>query len=102
MTPFDTDLPTMASLREDMGDATVILEAIDLGEPEAAEKLLDLVYAEPRQMAEAKMARDAPGQTLQPAALAHEAWPRLVASKNPKFENRTHFFSAAGEAMRQI
>jgi RNA polymerase sigma factor (TIGR02999 family) len=94
-TPFDT-------LMGKMCDATVILRAIELGEPEAAEKLLDLVYAELRQMAAGKMAREAPGQTLQPTALVHEAWLRLVASKNPKFENRAHFFSAAGEAMRRI
>jgi RNA polymerase sigma factor (TIGR02999 family) len=85
-----------------MNDATVILRAIELGEPAAAEKLLDLVYAELRQMAASKMAREAPGQTLQPTALVHEAWLRLVASKNPKFENRAHFFSAAAEAMRRI
>jgi len=95
MAPFDTVMGKMC-------DATVILRAIELGEPEAAEKLLDLVYAELRQMAAGKMAREAPGQTLQPTALVHEAWLRLVASKNPKFENRAHFFSAAGEAMRRI
>ena len=85
-----------------MRDATVILRAIELGEPAAAEKLLDLVYAELHQMAASKMAHEAPGQTLQATALVHEAWLRLVASKNPKFENRAHFFSAAGEAMRRI
>jgi RNA polymerase sigma factor (TIGR02999 family) len=85
-----------------MCEATVILRAIDLGEPAAAEKLLDLVYAELRQMAASKMAREAPGQTLQPTALVHQAWLRLVSSKNPRFENRAHFFSAAGEAMRRI
>ena len=85
-----------------MCDATVILRAIELGEPAAAEKLLDLVYAELHQMAASKMAHEAPGQTLQPTALVHEAWLRLVASKNPKFENRAHFFSAAAEAMRRI
>lgn len=90
------------TLMRKMCDATVILRAIELGEPEAAEKLLELVYAELRQMAASKMAREAPGQTLQPTALVHEAWLRLVASKNPKFENRAHFFAAAGEAMRRI
>jgi RNA polymerase sigma factor (TIGR02999 family) len=85
-----------------LSEATVILRAIELGEPKAAEKLLDLVYGELRQMAAGKMAREAPGQTLQPTALVHEAWLRLVASKNPRFENRAHFFSAAGEAMRRI
>src|SRR5882672_4932501 len=85
-----------------MCDATVILKAIELGDPTAAEKLLDLVYEELRGMAASKMAREAQGQTLQPTALVHEAWMRLVASKNPKFENRAHFFSAAAEAMRRI
>ena len=85
-----------------MCDATVILKAIELGDPTAAEKLLDLVYEELRRIAASKMAREAQGQTLQPTALVHEAWLRLVASKNPKFENRAHFFSAAAEAMRRI
>src|SRR5882724_7280386 len=85
-----------------MCDATVILRAIELGDPGAAEKLLDLVYEELRRMAASKMAREAPGQTLQPTALVHEAWLRLVASRNPRFENRAHFFSAAAEAMRRI
>src|SRR5579862_1354153 len=92
----------MISTRENMRDASLILRAIELGEPEAAEKLLDLVYAELRQMAASKMAHEAPGQTLQATALVHEAWLRSVASKNPRFENRAHFFSAAGEAMRRI
>lgn len=85
-----------------MSDITLLLTAVEQGEPGAAEKLLDLVYAELRRMAASKMAREAPGQTLQPTALVHEAWLRLAASKNPKFENRAHFFSAAGEAMRRI
>jgi RNA polymerase sigma factor (TIGR02999 family) len=85
-----------------MSDATVILRAIEQGEPAAAEKLLDLVYEELRRLAASKMAREAPGQTLQPTALVHEAWLRLVASNNPKFQNRAHFFSAAAEAMRRI
>ena len=93
---------TLISFRENMRDATVILRAIELGDPAAAEKLLDLVYEELRRMAASKMAREARGQTLQPTALVHEAWMRLVASKNPKFENRAHFFSAAAEAMRRI
>jgi RNA polymerase sigma factor (TIGR02999 family) len=90
------------STPENMCDATVFLRAIELGEPAAAEKLLDLVYGELRSMAASKMAREALGNTLQPTALVHEAWLRLVASKNPKFENRAHFFSAAAEAMRRI
>src|SRR6202040_452195 len=72
------------------------------GEPKAAERLLSLVYEELRRLASSKMAREAPGQTLQPTELVHEAWLRLVGAQNPKFENRAHFFSAAAEAMRRI
>ncbi|HWY32732.1 MAG TPA: ECF-type sigma factor, partial [Candidatus Acidoferrum sp.] len=64
--------------------------------------LLELLYEELRRLATCKMAREVPGHTLQPTALVHEAWLRLVCSKNPKFENRAHFFSAAAEAMRRI
>jgi RNA polymerase sigma factor (TIGR02999 family) len=85
-----------------MSDATVLLSAIEQGEPAAAEKLLDLVYDELRRLAASKMAREAPGQTLQPTELVHEAWLRLVGRENRKFENRAHFFSAAAEAMRRI
>lgn len=85
-----------------MSDATILLTALDQGDPQAAEKLLELVYEELRRLAASKMAREAPGQTLQPTALVHEAWLRLVGDKNPRFENRAHFFSAAAEAMRRI
>ena len=85
-----------------MSDATLLLNAIKEGDPTAAEQLLDLLYEELRRLAASKMAKEAPGQTLQPTALVHEAWLRLVASKNPRFENRAHFFSAAAEAMRRI
>jgi RNA polymerase sigma factor (TIGR02999 family) len=85
-----------------MSEATILLNAVERGDPQAAEKLLDLVYEELRRLAASKMAHEAQGQTLQPTALVHEAWLRLVASKNPKFENRAHFFSAAAEAMRRI
>ena len=85
-----------------MSDATLLLMAVDKGDPTAAEELLSLLYGELRRLAAGKMAREAPGQTLQPTALVHEAWLRLVAPKNPKFENRAHFFSAAAEAMRRI
>ena len=85
-----------------MGDATLLLTAVEEGDPTAAEMLLELLYEELRRLASQKMAREMPGQTLQPTALVHEAWLRLVASKNPKFENRAHFFSAAAEAMRRI
>src|SRR5215510_14866011 len=85
-----------------MSDATILLTAVEQGDPTAAEQLLNLLYGELRRLAASKMAQEAPGQTLQPTALVHEAWLRLVASKNPKFENRAQFFSAAAEAMRRI
>ena len=86
----------------EMGDATVILAGVKRGEPNAADELLVLVYDELRRLATSKMARESPGQTLQPTELVHEAWLRLVGSESPKFENRAHFFSAAAEAMRRI
>ena len=85
-----------------MNDATLLLTAVEQGEPMAAEKLLGVVYSELRKLAASKMAREAPGQTLQPTALVHEAWLRLVGSQTPSFANRAHFFSAAAEAMRRI
>lgn len=68
----------------------------------AAEELLPLVYAELRQLAAAKLARERPGQTLQPTALVHEAWLRLTADANQRWENRRHFFAVAAETMRRI
>jgi RNA polymerase sigma factor (TIGR02999 family) len=85
-----------------MSEATLLLTAIDQGDPKAAERLLELVYGELRQLAASKMARESPGHTLQPTALVHEAWLRLVGDKNPIFANRAHFFSAAAEAMRRV
>ncbi len=85
-----------------MSEATLLLTAVEQGEPRAAEKLLELVYEELRRLATSKMARETPGQTLQPTELVHEAWLRVVGSKTPKFENCAHFFSAAAEAMRRI
>jgi len=85
-----------------MSDATLLLTAVEQGDPTAAEKLLDLLYEELRRLAAFKMAGQAPGQTLQPTALVHEAWLRLVGTQNPTFKNRAHFFSAAAEAMRHI
>ena len=85
-----------------MSDATLLLTKAQQGDPKAADELLDLVYQELRQLAARKMAQEPPGQTLQPTALVHEAWLRLVGSENPSFENRAHFFSAAAEAMRRI
>src|SRR5438477_2824154 len=85
-----------------MADATLLLTAVEQGDARAAEKLLELVYGELRRLAASKMAREAPGQTLQPTALVHEAWLRLLGNENQRFENRAHFFSAAAEAMRRI
>ena len=85
-----------------MSDVTRILEAAQQGDPTAADKLLPLVYEELRKLAAHRMANEAAGQTLQPTALVHEAWIRLVGGENPRFENRAHFFAAAAEAMRRI
>jgi RNA polymerase sigma factor (TIGR02999 family) len=85
-----------------LSNVTRILEAIEQGDPKAADELLPLVYEELRKLAAAKMAREAPNQTLQPTALVHEAWLRLIGNDNPQFANRAHFFAAAAEAMRRI
>jgi RNA polymerase sigma factor (TIGR02999 family) len=85
-----------------VSDVTQILQAAERGDPRAAEELLPLVYEELRKLAAAKMANESPGHTLQPTALVHEAWLRLVGDKSPQFANRAHFFSAAAEAMRRI
>src|SRR2546428_11306181 len=81
---------------------TRILGAIEHGDPKAADELLPLVYEELRRLAAHKMANEAAGQTLQPTALVHEAWLRLVGSENQKWNGRAHFFGAAAEAMRRI
>ena len=85
-----------------MSDVTRILESVEQGDPKAAEALLPLVYGELRKLAAAKMANETPNQTLQPTALVHEAWLRLVGSADPHFNGRAHFFGAAAEAMRRI
>jgi RNA polymerase sigma factor (TIGR02999 family) len=86
-----------------MTDVTHILSAIEQGEPQAAEQLLPLVYDELRKLAAQKMAREAPGQTLQATALVHEAYLRLVnVQKAQHWDSRGHFFAAAAEAMRRI
>ena len=85
-----------------MSDATQILEAVEQGDTEANGQLLLLVYQELRRLAAYKMSQEAPGHTLQPTALVHEAWLRLMGDKAPRFENRAHFFAAAAEAMRRI
>jgi RNA polymerase sigma factor (TIGR02999 family) len=92
-------LPTLCCVSE----LTQILEAAQRGDVKAADHLLPLVYQELRVIAAQKMAREAPGHTLQPTALVHEAWLRLVTpDQQAQFQNRAHFFGAAAEAMRRI
>jgi RNA polymerase sigma factor (TIGR02999 family) len=86
-----------------MADVTQILSAIEAGDPRAAAELLPLVYEELRKLAGARMAAEAPGQTLQATALVHEAYLRLVGGSQPQgWNGRGHFFAAAAEAMRRI
>jgi len=86
-----------------MGNVTEILQAIDRGDPHAASQLLPLVYDELRKLAAQKLAHEKPGQTLQPTALVHEAYLRLVGGEQkPDWDDRRHFFAAAAEAMRRI
>ncbi len=85
-----------------MNNVTLILQAVGRGERQASEELLPLVYEELRRLAAARMARESAGQTLQPTALVHEAWVRLVEDGSRTWENRAHFFGAAAEAMRRI
>jgi RNA polymerase sigma factor (TIGR02999 family) len=86
-----------------MNDVTRLLSAIERGDPQAAEKLLPLVYDELRRLADRKLAREKPGQTLQATALVHEAYLRLVDPGGERpWNDRVHFLSAAVEAMRRI
>jgi RNA polymerase sigma factor (TIGR02999 family) len=85
-----------------MSEITQILSEIRDGSQQGAEQLLSLVYSELKRIAAQKMAGEAPGHTLQPTALVHEAWMKLVGGGEASFENRAHFFSAAAEAMRRI
>src|SRR5215472_12938609 len=81
---------------------TRVLERVQCGELSAASELLPLVYDELRRLAAAKMGHERPNQTLQPTALVHEAWLRLVGNENQQWNGRSHFFGAAAEAMRRI
>jgi RNA polymerase sigma factor (TIGR02999 family) len=86
-----------------MNNVTGLLSSIEQGDPQAAEQVLPLVYDELRRLATAKMAQEKPGQTLQPTALVHEAYRRLVDGEPAQhWESRRHFFAAAAEAMRRI
>jgi RNA polymerase sigma factor (TIGR02999 family) len=86
-----------------MDDVTELLSAIERGDPRASEELLPLVYRELRELAGHRLGHEGPGQTLQPTALVHEAYLRLVgASPDRGWDGRRHFFAAAAEAMRRI
>jgi RNA polymerase sigma factor (TIGR02999 family) len=85
-----------------VNDLTRLLVRVEHGDPQAADELLPLVYAELRRLAAQKMAREAPGHTLQPTALVHEAWLRISGNERSKWNGRDHFFAAAAEAMRRI
>jgi RNA polymerase sigma factor (TIGR02999 family) len=85
-----------------VSDVTRFLDRVEQGDPKAAEELLPLVYDELRKLAAARMAHEAPGQTLQPTALVHEAWLRLVGDGPQRWNSRGHFFGAAAQAMRRI
>jgi RNA polymerase sigma factor (TIGR02999 family) len=85
-----------------MTDVSRVLAAVQAGDPHAAAELLPLVYDELRHLAAQKMAQEKPGQTLQPTALVHEAYLRLVGGAERAWDSRGHFFAAAAEAMRRI
>ena len=85
-----------------MSDVTLILQAVGRGEGRTLDELLPLVYEELRRLAAARMAQESAGHTLQPTALVHEAWMRLVNDGDRTWRNRAYFFGAAAEAMRRI
>jgi RNA polymerase sigma factor (TIGR02999 family) len=86
-----------------MSEVTRILSGLEQGDPTAADQLLPLVYDELRKLAAQKMAQEAPGQTLQPTALVHEAYLRLLGKGEERhWDSRGHFFAAAAEAMQRI
>ncbi len=85
-----------------MSDVTQILDRVQQGDPNAAEELLPLVYEELHKLAARRMAGEAAGHTLQPTALVHEAWLRLVRTPDQTWQNRAHFFRTAAECMRRI
>lgn len=86
-----------------MSDVTQILDAMERGDPSAAERLLPLIYEELRMLASARMAEENPGQTLQATALVHEAYLRLVGGATQRsYRDRRHFFASAATAMRRI
>jgi RNA polymerase sigma factor (TIGR02999 family) len=92
---------TRSSL-EPAGEITQVLQSVTRSDGGVSEELLPLVYDELRRLAAARMAQELAGQTLQPTALVHEAWLRLVGKGDRRWQNRAHFFGAAAEAMRRI
>ena len=84
------------------GDITVILQRIEVGEEQAAERLLPLVYEQLRHLAAARMAHESPGHTLQPTALVHEAWLRLQNERGAEWQGRTHGLALGAQAMRRL
>ena len=93
----------MTPIEPDRTEVTRILDALAQGEPKAAHDLLPLIYAELRRLATRKLASQASGQTLQPTALVHEAYLRLVGGGDERhWDNRGHFYAAAAEAMKRI
>ncbi len=85
-----------------MNDVTRILNAIERGDVKATDELLPILYEELRLLAAQKLAKESPGQTLQPTALVHEAYLRLLGDEGQTWQSRGHFFAAAAEAMRRI
>lgn len=81
---------------------TLLLESVQQGDRQAGEELLPLLYGELRRLAASRMAREKPGQTLQPTALVHEVYLRLLKDENLGWDGKGHFFAAAAEAMRRI
>lgn len=92
-------LPTSA---RNFNDVTLVLQAVNRGESRASEELFPLVYDELRRLAAARMAQETAGQTLQPTALVHEGWLRLVHGGERNWQNRAHFFRTAANVMRRI
>ena len=85
-----------------MNDVTLIIQAVAAGEASATDDLLPVIYNDLKRLASSKLASEQVGHTLQPTALVHEAYMRLVGSSSDTWENRAHFFGAASEAMRRI
>ena len=102
MTSLSASGTSFVGCCDNMSDITLVLQSVGRGESKASEDLFPLVYDELRRLAAARMAREAEGQTLQPTALVHEAWLRLVGSGERDWQNRAHFFRTAAKAMRCI